>query len=94
MTPLIIFNPSEVYIGTTITAPTSYSFSPFIDVAVLNGREYNSSNAIRLHIEISINRYWPNNESASYHNFEPGLYTIVAGDEWGALVVLHFTVTN
>jgi hypothetical protein len=27
-------------------------------------------------------------------NFVTGVYTVVAGDEWGALVVLHFTVTN
>jgi len=94
VTPLIIFNPSEVYIGTTTAEPTSYSFQPFIDVAILNGGDFNSSDAIRLHIEISINGYWPNNESASSNNFEPGIYTIVAGDEWGALVVLHFTVTN
>ena len=92
--PLIIFNPGEVYIGTTAAAPTSYSFDPLIDVAILNGGDYNSSNAIRLHIEISINGYWPNNENAPSNNFEPGIYTIVVGDEWGTLVVLHFTVTN
>jgi hypothetical protein len=94
VTPLIIFNPGEVYTGTTIAAPTSYSFSPLIDVAVLNGGDYNSSDAIRLHIEISVSGYWPNNESASSNNFEPGVYTIIAGDEWGTLVVLYFTVTN
>ena len=92
-TPLIIYNPGEVYLGTTSTAPTAYSFSPFIDVAVLNGGDYNSSNAIRLHIEINVKGYWPNNESASSNNFEPGVYTVVAGDEWGALVVVHFTVS-
>jgi hypothetical protein len=94
VTPLIIFNPGEIYNGTIAAAPTAYSFSPFIDVAVLNGGDYNSSNAIRLHIEISVNGYWPNNESASSNNFEPGIYTIVAGDEWGTLAVLHFTVAN
>ncbi len=94
VTPLIIFNPSEVYNGTIIAAPASYSFQPFIDVAILNGGDFNSSDAIRLHIKMSVNGYWPNNESASSNNFEPGIYTIVAGDEWGALVILHFTVTN
>jgi hypothetical protein len=93
-TPLIIFNPGEIYNGTTAAAPTAYSFSPFIDVAILNGDNYDSSDAIGLHIEISVNGYWPNNESASSNNFEPGIYTIIAGDEWGTLVVLHFTVAN
>ena len=92
-TPLIIYNPGEVYIGTTSIAPTAYSFSPFIDVAVLNGGDYNSSIDIRSHIEINVNGYWPNNESASSNNFEPGVYTVVAGDEWGTLVVVHFTVS-
>lgn len=93
-TPLIIYNPGEVYIGTTSIAPTAYSFSPFIDVAVLNGGDYNSSIAIRSHIEINVNGYWPNNESASSKNFEPGVYTVVAGDEWGNLIVVHFTVSQ
>jgi hypothetical protein len=95
VTPLIIFHPGEVYTGTAIiAAPTSYSFQPFIDVATLNGGDYNSSDAIRLHIEISVNGYWPNKESSSSRNLEPGVYTVVAGDEWGTLVILHFSVTN
>ena len=92
--PLIIFNPSEVYTGIIITAPVSYSFDPGTDVPVLNGGDYNSSNAIWLHIEISVNGYWPNNESSSSKNLDPGVYTVLGGDEWGALVVLHFTVTD
>ena len=76
-----------------LDGPTAYSFSPFIDVAVLNGGDYNSSIDIRSHIEINVNGYWPNNESASSNNFEPGVYTVVAGDEWGTLVVVHFTVS-
>jgi len=27
-----------------------------------------------------------------FHPFEPGVYTVVAGDEWGDVVLLHFTV--
>jgi hypothetical protein len=26
--------------------------------------------------------------------FEPGVYTVVGGDEWGNMVVLHFTVSQ
>jgi hypothetical protein len=26
--------------------------------------------------------------------FDPGIYTVVAGDEWGNLVILHFTVAR
>jgi hypothetical protein len=40
--------------------------------------------------------YWTwdgaNLSSAIHHPLEPGIYTVVAGDEWGDLVLLHFTV--
>jgi hypothetical protein len=39
--------------------------------------------------------YWAsNNVGATFTNFEPGVYTVIAGDEWGALVVVHFTVSQ
>jgi hypothetical protein len=39
--------------------------------------------------------YWADdNGKATFTNFEPGVYTVVAGDEWGALVFVHFTVAN
>jgi hypothetical protein len=30
----------------------------------------------------------------SYQAFSPGTYTVVAGDEWGQAVILHFTVAS
>ncbi len=33
-------------------------------------------------------------ENGDFHSFNPGLYTIVAGDEWGHSAITHFTVTN
>jgi len=30
---------------------------------------------------------------AALTNFIPGIYTVVAGDEWGAMVFLYFTVS-
>jgi len=44
--------------------------------------------------EINIEGYWTNSGIYSFSNFKPGVYTVVAGDEWGALVVLHFTVSQ
>ena len=29
-----------------------------------------------------------------FENFSPGVYTVVGGDEWGGLTLLHFTVTS
>ncbi len=94
-TPLVIRNPSEVYVGTPVAGPTSYSFQPLSDTAVLEGGSYNSSNGLKMQYEISVNGYWPGDNFSSNSqltNFEPGIYTVVAGDEWGNLVILHFTV--
>jgi hypothetical protein len=94
VTPLIIYDPSKVYIGTQVVGPTSYSFQPLNDTAVLSGGDYNSSNGLKMQYEINVNGYWPNNASTTSTNFEPGVYTVVAGDEWGALVLVHFTVSQ
>jgi len=47
-----------------------------------------------MNAEVQINGYWMAGQNLNEDNFAPGVYTVVAGDEWGALVVLHFTVTN
>jgi hypothetical protein len=94
VTPLIIYDPSKVYIGTQVVGPTSYSFQPLSDTAVLSGGNYNSSNGLKMQYEINVNGYWPNNASTTSTYFDPGVYTVVAGDEWGALVVLHFTISQ
>jgi hypothetical protein len=45
--------------------------------------------------DLDLKGYWTGNSpSAAFTNFESGIYTVVAGDEWGALVFVHFTVTN
>ena len=92
--PLIIYDPSKVYIGTQVVGPTSYFFQPLNDTDVLSGGDYNSSNGLKMQYEINVNGYWPNNASTTSTNFEPGVYTVVAGDEWGALVLVHFTVSQ
>jgi hypothetical protein len=38
--------------------------------------------------------YWTGSPNGALINFVPGVYTVVAGDEWGAMVFLHFTVSQ
>jgi hypothetical protein len=53
-----------------------------------------------LSYESKLAGFWTNNPdtmgnliiSGTFHNFIPGVYTVVGGDEWGAMVILHFTV--
>lgn len=40
---------------------------------------------------LSFNGYWDGNVLTS---FQSGVYTVVAGDEWGGITILHFTVTG
>ncbi|HKU32724.1 MAG TPA: hypothetical protein VJR22_02620 [Candidatus Nitrosotalea sp.] len=65
---------------------TTYVFQPLSDTAFLESTSGNFSD------EIHDNFWLP-----SFNDdiiFEPGTYTIVAGDEWGHLVIQHFAVTN
>jgi Putative Ig domain len=94
VTPLIIYDPMEVYIGFPVAPPTSYSFQPLSDTAILNGGDYKLVSGMKMQYEIGVQQYWPNNDGADFTHFQSGVYTVVAGDEWGALVIVHFTVTN
>jgi hypothetical protein len=38
--------------------------------------------------------YWTGSPTAALTDFTPGIYTVAAGDEWGAIVILHFTVAQ
>jgi hypothetical protein len=42
----------------------------------------------------SVSGYWGSGSSqaGNFHRLSPGTYTVAAGDEWGALTILHFVV--
>ncbi|MDA4132481.1 MAG: hypothetical protein OK454_05060 [Thaumarchaeota archaeon] len=40
---------------------------------------------------VSFNGYW---NGSALTSFPSGVYTVVAGDEWGGMAILHFTVTG
>ncbi len=42
---------------------------------------------------VSVGGYWTGSLSTSFTNFPSGVYTVVAGDEWGGIAIAHFTVT-
>jgi len=49
-----------------------------------------------MRLDRSLSRYLiisPFLNSGAFTIFSPGVYTIVGGDEWGDLVLLHFAVT-
>jgi len=73
---------------------TAYNFKASSDIAKLDGTLWEASQRSDECRNPSLEYRQAVIQTIIEHAFEPGVYTIVAGDEWGALVVLHFTVTN
>jgi len=94
--PLTLDNPNMIVQGCLppVINITAYDFEPSSDIATLEGNAIGSG-TIEMSAEVPASSYWVGGFSkAVQQNFEPGIYTVVGGDEWGNLVVLHFTVTN
>jgi hypothetical protein len=94
-TPLILDNPNIIVPDCmpSVFNFTAYDFKPSSDIAFLNA-PYGST-TFEMSREVTAGVYWEGNRpDAVQQFFAPGVYTVVAGDEWGNLVVLHFTVTN
>jgi hypothetical protein len=97
-TPLTLYDPHVARLCPTIYGITSYSFKPSSDMAAVieNSDPSPTNSSQQMKYELTINGYWPDDNYSSNSqliNFESGVYTVVAGDEWGALVVVHFTVS-
>jgi hypothetical protein len=101
LTQLNLYDPSAEPLATAAFAPTSYSFEPLSDIAdVIPGKNTPrtdvGSNMPNQQIsdEITLKGYWTNSSIPSFTYFDPGVYTVVGGDEWGNLVFVHFTVSD
>jgi len=71
---------------------TSYLFQPHSDNASswTFNKEYRPAH---MFYEIRVVPGAINAVGKQTFTLTPSIYTLVAGDEWGALVLLHFTVT-
>ena len=96
ITPLKLDNPNAVYPCPLILSEISmYAFQPSGDTAdlfQLGGTDPVLTEG--MNVQIHPAGYWTGSPNGALTNFVPGVYTVVAGDEWGALVVLHFTVSQ
>jgi hypothetical protein len=96
ITPLQLFDPNAVYLCPAILAGVyyDYDFQPGSDVAVI----YTSNSEplwINMTATVTSAGFWTvthGHPTWIFSNFTPGIYTVVGGDEWGALVILHFTI--
>jgi hypothetical protein len=95
-TPLQIYNPGIVTSCGFPPAVSSYSFAPLSDTAnvFIIGDPNPSLTDFKVSSEITVTGYWTwtHGQEPTLGNFTPGVYTVVGGDEWGTLAVLHFVV--
>jgi len=95
ITPLQLFDPNAMYSCPAILAGVYYDFDfqPWSDIATVyldNFEPY----SINMTATVTSTGFWTGSRpNATLSDFTPGIYTIVGGDEWGALVILHFTVS-
>jgi len=95
--PLQLFDPNAMYSCPAILAAVYYDFDfqPWSDVATIyldNFEPY----SINMIATVTSAGFWTvthGHPTWIFSNFTPGIYTIVGGDEWGALVILHFTIS-
>lgn len=73
----------------------SYAFQPKSDAAAV----YASGGSTpvftaNMSATVDAKGYWSSNllQGAAFSSFPPGVYTVAGGDEWGAMVILHFVV--
>ena len=82
-----------VYYCPAMLLVSSYSFEPNSDTAWLVGScSPDPCFADSENSTTSITGYWT--AASTFSNFTTGEYTVVGGDEWGALAILHFTVVE
>jgi hypothetical protein len=97
-TPLTLYNPHITRLCPTNYPVISYSFQPSLDWAqVIENPANPLHNSQQMQYELTINGYWPDDNFSSNSqltSFKPSVYTVVAGDEWGNLIILHFTVVS
>ena len=67
-----------------------YHFLPKTDTAVVQVGMGNQTVTLPMGTSIPITGYWT--AEGSFTPLQHGTYTLVAGDEWGALAMLHFSV--
>jgi hypothetical protein len=95
---LDLYGPGFYFCPLILIGINSYVFAPGSDLASINaGCSPNPCFAIPIQSRGSFTGFWsssiPYLSSPTFHSFSPGAYTVVGGDEWGDLLVLHFVVS-
>lgn len=95
--PLKLYDPNALYhCPAILSAITAYEFQPSSDVASIYGScDPNPCDPdVKMNSEVEAKGCWTGSPKATYNDFNPGVYTVVGGDEWGALAILYFVVST
>jgi len=97
ITPLQLFDPNAMYHCPPILAGVYYyfDFQPWSNiVTIYTSYDHFTPFSINMTAKVVSAGFWTGSRpNATFGNFTPGIYTVVGGDEWGALVILHFTIS-
>ena len=92
--PLELYKPGPYYCPMILSGTTAYVFQPASSEAqVLGSCSPNPCFSSNMSSTINVRGHW-GTSLIQFSNFDPGIYTVVAGDEWGQHVVLSFDVTQ
>ncbi len=93
-TPLQLYKPDIYFCPVILAEINSYAFQPSSDIAnVFGSCDPNPCfSDFKISSEVTVMGYWTNGQEATPSNFTSGVYTVVGGDEWGTIAVLHFVV--
>jgi hypothetical protein len=93
--PLFLFDPNESSGCPAIQNVNYYVFNPTSSAATPYPNGFSS---VLMDARLVISGYWTfvggSGSASVFHSFDPGVYTVIAGDEWGDSVILHFTVSQ
>jgi hypothetical protein len=95
--PLSFFDYDEIVRG-CIPEPINRSYEIAASSDTITDTYGSTSGYPALKCALNVDGYWAKDSASdaypTFHPFEPGIYTVAAGDEWGAMVILHFAVTK
>lgn len=96
VTPLqSLYDPNGIYSCPAPPDFVSYDFQPSSDVASLVPTNPSNYEAVPSSMTYAVTSagFWTGSPNATFSDFTPGIYTVVGGDEWGVIALLHFTVS-
>jgi hypothetical protein len=95
--PVNLYNQNQIYSCTMpLINVNAYKFQPLSNngefVSDTSGSSVNNRQQIKATVDLK--GYWNNNSPSQFSYFDPGVYTVVGGDEWGNVVFIQFSITN